>query len=450
MKLKPASVDVLVVDDDKRARTALRGNLQSLGCHVHEADSGPALRAVLERRAVDLVLLDVRLGGESGLDLLPLLRTQAPAPFVAMMSALATVDFAVQAAQLGARACLAKPFVPADVKALVERVALERALGANIQALRERFGQTRPQIALQTESPRMLQTLDIVARVAAYSMPVLLRGERATGKATVARRLHALSVRAAGPFVTMACGAAPEDLLARELFGEAARASMDDGVARPGHVEAAAGGTLYLDEIGNLPPRLQSRLLRLIAEQRFERVGEQSARDADVRIVAGTNHTLDKDVDAGRFHRDLRERLRPFEIAVPSLRERREDILPLARRLLEFYCSHVQVKSFEMSLEAESALLGYAWPGNLRELAQAMERASILRVGTRIDVEALPDAVLAPAMRVPYLGGEFSLEAIEREHILRVLATASSVEEASRILDIDSSTLWRKRKRYQT
>jgi NtrC-family two-component system response regulator AlgB len=449
MKLKPANVDVLVVDDDKRVRTALRGNLQSFGCRVHEADSGPALRAVLERRAVDLVLLDVRLGGESGLDLLPLLRAQAPAPFVAMMSALATVDLAVQAAQLGARACLVKPLVPADVKALVERVALERALGVKIQALREQFGQTRPHIDLQTESPRMLQMLDIVGRVAAYSMPVLLRGERATGKATVARRLHALSVRAAGPFVVVACGAAPEDLLARELFGEAARASTGDGVARPGHVEAAAGGTLYLDEIGDLPPRLQARLLRLIAEQRFERVGEQSARDADVRIVAGTSHTLDKDVEGGLFHRDLRERLRPFEIAVPSLRERREDILPLARRLLELYCSHVQVKSLELSLEAQSALLGYSWPGNLRELAQAMERASILRVGTRIDVEALPDAVVAPAMRVPYLGGEFPLEAIEREHILRVLATASSIEEASRILGIDSSTLWRKRKRYQ-
>jgi NtrC-family two-component system response regulator AlgB len=369
------------------------------------------------------------------------------------MSALATVELAVQAAQLGARACLSKPFTAADVKALVERVSRERALGSKIQAMREQLGQARPEIDLETESPRMLQMLDIVARVAAYTMPVLLRGERGTGKAAVARRLHALSVRGAGPFVSVACRATPEEQLARALFGQAARVSGeegdDDGAARPGRVEAAAGGTLYVDEIGALPPRLQARLLRLISEQRFERVGEESSRDADVRVVAGTSHALDKDVEAGRFLGELRERLRPFEIAVPCLRERRQDILPLARRLLDFYSCHGPVKSPQLSLEVESALLGYAWPGNLHELAQAMERAAVLRVGTRVDLEALPDAVVAPALRVPYLGGEFSLEAIEREHILRVLATVSTQEEASRILGVDTTTLWRKRKRYQ-
>jgi NtrC-family two-component system response regulator AlgB len=416
---KALDLDVLLIDDDKRLRTTLRIYLQGLGCRVEEADSAPAVRAALQRASFQLVILDVRLGAENGLDLLPLLRAQVPAPSVVVISAFVTIALAVQAAQLGARACLPKPFVTADVQALVEQVALERAVDDKMVEQRQRLGPAQPELDLLTESPRMLQALDIVTRVAPHDTPVLLRGQRGTGKATVARRLHALSLRAGAPFVTV-CG----------------RGLSEDALL--GRLGTVLGGTLFLDDLGELTPRLQARLLQLLLESR------------DVRVVTATSHMIEREVEAGRFRADLCERLRPFEIAIPSLQERREDILPLARRLLAFYSRHAPVKAPELSLAAESALLGYPWPGNLRELAQAMERAAVLRVGTRVDVEALPEAVTAPAARVPQVGGAFSLDAIEREHILRVLATAPTLEEASRILGIDTSTLWRKRKRYQT
>jgi NtrC-family two-component system response regulator AlgB len=445
---RPLELDVLVIDDDKRTRATLRVCLHALGCRVEEAANGPAVRGALERRSYDLVLLDLRLGDESGLDLLPLVRARSQAAEIVIVTGHATISSAMQATRLGAHDFLAKPFSPAQIQELAERAAARRRVEAQLGELRAAVGAAVPELDLRTESPRMRQLLDVVERVAAQPAPVLLCGEPGTGRTVLARRLHALSTRAAGPWIVMRCAGAPEEQLARALCGQAEGAFLDDPLERAGRLDAAERGTLYLDEVAELPPRLQARLARVMADGRFERAGGSEVRRADVRVVAATARELEKEVRAGRFRRDLWERLSPLSVTVPPLRERREDILPLARRFLAFYSRGGPIKSPDLTLEAETALVAYGWPGNVRELREAMERAAVLRVGTRVGVEALPERVTAPGARVPYLGGEFSLDAIEREHILRVLASAPTQEEASRILGIDISTLWRKRKRY--
>jgi NtrC-family two-component system response regulator AlgB len=216
---------------------------------------------------------------------------------------------------------------------------------------------------------------------------------------------------------------------------------------QPGRVEAAEGGTLFLDEIGELPPSLQAKLLRFLQDRQFERVGENQTRTADVRIVAATNRDLESEVKAGRFREDLLFRLNTIDIVVPPLRERREDILPLAHRFLAVF-AEPGAPPLELMAEVESALVAYAWPGNVRELRNAMERACILASGRRIGPESLPDRIAGQVV-APHLGGDFTLEEIEREHTQRVLARTSTAEDAARILGIDTSTLWRRRKKYE-
>jgi NtrC-family two-component system response regulator AlgB len=447
---KPLQLDVLAVDDEKRIRSTLRVCLQALGCRVEEAANGPALRAALDKRTFDLVLLDLRLGEENGLDFLPVILGRSPKTDVVIITAFATIETAVQATQMGARSYLAKPFGPPAIRELVERIAARRTLDGKIEDLRARIGTAAPEIELSTESPRLRALLQVVARAAAQSEPLLLQGEPGTGKRTMARRVHALSSRAAAPFVAVSVRGRSEDAILRELFGQAEEAFLDDPVGRPGRIEAAAGGSLYIDEVGELPPRAQARLARLLAGNRFERAGETQVREADVRLIGATAYDLEKEVRAGRFRADLLARWSRLATTVPPLRERREDILPLARRYLAFFSQTGAVKAPELTMQAETALLGYAWPGNLRELREAMERAAILRSGLRVDIDVLPDRVASQGLQTPYVGGEFSLDSIEREHILRVLASAPTHDEASRILGIDISTLWRKRKRYQS
>jgi NtrC-family two-component system response regulator AlgB len=415
MRTKLLDLDVLLVDDDKSIRNALKLLLHGLGCRVDEAASGPAVRAAQAHKTFDLVLLDLRLGPESGLDLLPALVTRNPTAEIAVMTAFATIDNAVQAIQSGAHHYLPKPIVPPQLQQLVERVAARRRLDARASDLRAQLD-AAPDIDLETASPAMRRLLELVARAAAHDTPVLLRGERGTGKQVLARRLHALSPRANGPYVIVGCEGVPEERLARELFGQARDAFLDDDAGRAGRVEAAASGTLVIDEIAELSPRLQGKLVRLLAEKQFERTGETEARSSEARLIAMTSRDLVREARAGRFREDLLARLRTLELEVIPLRDRREDILRLARRFLAFYSQKGPVKAPELTLEAEVALQRHEWPGNVRELCNAMERAALLRVGLRVGIEALPDRIAARASQVPFLGGEFSLEEIEREH----------------------------------
>jgi NtrC-family two-component system response regulator AlgB len=280
---------------------------------------------------------------------------------------------------------------------------------------------------------------------------VLLQGENGTGKGMAARHLHAHSPRRAGPFVTVNCPTLSEDLLASELFGHM-RGSFTGAVRdQEGRVEAAEGGTLFLDEIGELPPGLQAKLLRFIQDHEFERLGDTRTRCADVRVVAATNRDLERDVREGRFREDLYFRLGVIEVRLPLLRERPEDILPLARGFLAAFAAQAKrVPVPELSPASEALLLAYPWPGNVRELRNAIERAVILWPAQVIEPGAFPERLVATPAAGPRCGGDFTLEQIEREHIQRVVARTATLDEAAAILGIDSSTLWRKRKKYES
>jgi NtrC-family two-component system response regulator AlgB len=450
---EPASNDatglrVLIVDDDKNIRLTLGACLEGMGCGVTPAATPEAALAALSERPHELAFLDLKLGTASGLDLLPRLLAESPGLSVVIVTAHAAVDSAVRAIRGGAADYLAKPFTPEQIRYVVRRLAEARGTRRRLVELEQDLREGVPEVDLETASPALGAVLETVARAARSEAPVLLRGESGTGKGVLARALHAQSPRAARPFVVVNCPTLSGDLLASELFGHSRGAFTGAVRDQPGRVEAAEGGTLFLDEIAEIAPALQAKLLRFVQEHAFERVGETHTRRADVRIVAATNRDLAADVAAGRFREDLYWRLAVVEIRVPPLRERPEDVLRLARRFLAFFDRAAGRRDQSLSPETERALRAHAWPGNVRELRNAMERCAILWPGDVVEPAALPEHIDAARVPGPRVGGDFTLEELEREHVLRVLARAPTLEEAARILGIDDSTLWRKRKRY--
>jgi NtrC-family two-component system response regulator AlgB len=444
-----APLRVLVVDDEKNIRVTLAAYLEGMGCRVMAVANAGAALSALESQVFDLTFLDIRLKEMSGLELLPkLLAINSRLPIV-MITAYATIETAVEAIKRGATNYLAKPFTPAQIKHLVEGLAERLSLSHQVEELKAHLREAVPDVVLETESPKMRATLDLVERVASAEISVLLLGENGTGKGVIARWLHTQSHRAGGPFVVISCPTLSEELLASELFGHVKGAFTGATRDREGRLEAAQGGTVFLDEISEVSPGLQAKLLRFLQEKEFERVGDNRTRRADVRVVAATNRNLEEELKAGRFREDLFFRLNAVQISLPPLRERREDIPVLARRFLDFFARQARRLTPELSPSALRTLLAYSWPGNIRELRNVLERAVILCPSQFIEPEALPEQIASQASAAPVLGGNYPLELIEREHILRVLALTSSLEEAAHILGIDSSTLWRKRKKYE-
>ena len=299
-----------------------------------------------------------------------------------------------------------------------------------------------------TKSPTMQLVLDTVLAVAESDASILLRGESGTGKGVVARAIHERSRRKGKPFVTIHCPSLSPHLLESEMFGHAKGAFTGAVKSTEGKVAAADGGTLFLDEIGDLPLPLQPKLLRLVQDRTFERVGETKTRTADVRIVAATNRRIEEEVAAGRFREDLFYRLNVIDVTLPPLRERADDTLPLANELLALFNKKYGRSVTGFTASARERLANHSWPGNVRELRNAVERAVLLcREGT-IDAKDLPLAVASTAGRPVGVGDEAPIDAVELEHIRRVLAASPTLEEAARTLGIDASTLYRKRKRY--
>ncbi|HXQ24388.1 MAG TPA: sigma-54 dependent transcriptional regulator, partial [Candidatus Acidoferrales bacterium] len=447
--LLTAPLTVLVIDDEKNIRNTLSMCLQGMSCQVAAVSSADAAVAALDRQTFDLAFLDLRLADASGLDVLPRLLAARPDLTIVVMTAYATIDTAVEAIKRGATDYLPKPFTPAQIQHVVEAAAKRRALVRHVAELEQQLREAVPEADLETRSPKMRAVLDLIARAAASDAPVLLRGENGTGKGVLARSLHARSPRSAQPFVVVNCPTLSEELLASELFGHAKGAFTGAVRDQPGRVEAAEGGTLFLDEIGEISLELQSKLLRFLQEKQFERIGENHTRHADVRIVAATNRDLETDVKAGRFREDLLYRLNVLELSVPPLRERTEDIVQLTRRFVVFAARAARRPIPELSPGAEEALLSYPWPGNVRELRNAVERAVILWPAQVIEPAAFPERIAAHATSMPRLGGDYTLDEIEREHILRVITRVPTLEQAAKVLGIESSTLWRKRKRYE-
>lgn len=441
---------VLVVDDEKNIRTTLRICLEEMTCRVTEADGAAKALSLVENQVFDLVFLDLRLGKDDGLGLLPRLRDSQPGAQVIVITAYATIETAVEAMKLGASDFLPKPFKPGQVDALVERVEERRRLLAELDDLRSKVDRDVLPLDLVSSSPAMQSSLDSLDRAASHEVAVLIRGENGTGKTALARILHSRSPRREGPFVVVNCPALTPDLLASELFGHRQGAFTGAVGDQMGKVEAADGGTLFLDEVGELDPSLQAKMLRFLEEKSFERIGETRTRKADVRVVAATNRDLEADVAAGRFRQDMYFRLNALEITVPPLRERVEDIPRLARLFLAFISRSQGKAPFELSETALQKLCAYSWPGNVRELRNAIERAVIFAHSDVLDLPDLPERIRGSAPLSPRVGGDHTLEDIEREHIQRVQARCPTQEEAARILGLDVSTLWRKRKKWDS
>ncbi|WP_449245190.1 sigma-54-dependent transcriptional regulator [Desulfobacca acetoxidans] len=449
--IKPSSVhplQVLVIDDEKNIRTALAAYLEGMGCRVLTVATAGAALSALESQPFDLAFLDLRLREISGLELLPKLLSVNPRLAVVMITAYATIDTAVAAIKRGARDYLPKPLSPAQIKHVVEGLAERLNLYRQVEELQAHLREAVPEVNLATASVKMQATLDLVEKVAPTEISVLLLGENGTGKGVIARWLHTQSRRAGGPFVVVSCPTLSEELLASELFGHVKGAFTGATRDREGRLEAAHGGTLFLDEVSEISLGLQAKLLRMLQEKQFERLGENRTRRVDVRVVAATNRNLEEEVKAGRFREDLFFRLNAVQISIPPLRERREDIPMLARRFLDFFARQTRRPTPELSSSALNALLSYSWPGNIRELRNVMERAMILWPSQVIEPGAFPENIASQISAAPVLGGDYTLERIDREHILRVLARTTTLEEAAHILGIDSSTLWRRRKKY--
>ena len=439
-------MNILVIDDDASLRRTLRTSLEVLGHQAAEARDGAEALELLSRRPFDTALLDLRLGQEQGLDLLPGLLALAPGLHVVVVTAYATIATAVEAMRRGAFDYLPKPFTPDQLRAVLERIAELRRLQSHVEDLEEQVRSVLPEVDLRTSEPGVQAVLDMAFKTAATEATILLRGESGTGKGVLARAIHARSPRAAGPFVTVACPSLSAELLESELFGHVQGAFTGAVRDTLGKVAAAEGGTLFLDEIGDLPPAMQPKLLRLLQERCYERVGDTRTRACNLRILTATNRNLEAELAAGRFREDLFYRLNVIEVTLPPLRERRADILPLAEHLLGFFARQNGKRVSGFSPRALDALARYDWPGNIRELRNAVERGVILTSAAWIEPEHLPAQIGAP--RGAAMPAPLTLEQMEAEHIRRTLAASNGIEDAAARLGIDPSTLYRKRKKY--
>jgi NtrC-family two-component system response regulator AlgB len=459
-----APLDILIVDDEPSIRRTLALSLQGRGHRVRTAGSVEEAKREVAGRHFDVALVDLRLGTGSGLDLLSWLRAEDPALKSVVITAYASIETAIEAMKRGAADYLSKPFGPVELDLALDKIAELSRLERKVQALEGDLalaGDAGLPADLASQSPSMQLALRQARQVAASDARVLLRGESGTGKGVVARAIHHWSQRRERPFVVVPAPALPAELLESELFGHSRGAFTGATRSNPGRVALAEGGTLLLDEIGDLPLGLQPKLLRFIQDREYERVGDPTPRRADVRILAATNQDLEPRVREGRFREDLFYRLNVVTLEIPPLRSRREDIPALAERFIAFFGKQYHKPGLELTAEARRLLLDYPWPGNVRELRNAVERATMLAEGRTLGPELLlPKAVAAAPAGAGEelhtgaagddvrLGDLAPLSAIEQEHIRRVLARTSSLREAAAVLGIDQATLWRRRKQH--
>lgn len=441
-------MNILVIDDEASLRHTLRTSLDILGHQAAEASNRNEAVAMLRRRPFEVALLDLRLAQEQGLDLLPMLLSVTPGLAVVIVTAYATIETAVEAMRRGATDYLPKPFTPDQLRLVLDRIGRTRKLESRVDSLEEQVRLAVPEIDLQTKDAGMRAALDMAFRTANSDATILLRGENGTGKGVLARAIHAHSLRAAARFVMVSCPSLSADLLESDLFGHARGAFTGALRDTTGKVAVAEGGTLFLDEIGDLPIKLQPKLLRLLQEKSYDRVGEAVTQTANVRIIAATNQDLEVAITEGRFREDLFYRLNVIEITLPPLRQRQSDILPLAEHLLQFFARQNAKSIPELNDSAREALLRYSWPGNIRELRNAIERGVILATGSQIELSDLPAQIGRDNPKHPPDPRSLNLEQLEARHIQKVLESSATSEEAAEKLGIDPSTLYRKRKKY--
>ncbi len=441
------TLNILVVDDEANIRRTLSVCLESEGHQVTAVSNFQDALSEASQKSFDIAFVDLRLGAADGMDLIPRLLASTPWLKIIVITAYSSIETAVEAMRRGAADYIPKPFTPAQVTMAVNKVAGVLSLERRVERLQEELGRSEPETVFSSMNPAVQKMMRLARDVASTDATVLLRGESGTGKTVLARQIHRWSKRASKPLGIVSCPTLSPELLESELFGHVKGAFTGAIRDYPGRIAACEGGTLLLDEISELALSVQPKLLRFLQDHEYERMGDNKTRKADVRIISATNADLEEDVKSGKFRGDLLYRLNTIQIEIPPLRERTEDLGPLAELLLAFFGRKYHSDFMGFTEEALAALKQHVWPGNIRELRNTIERAAILCKSNRVGIEHFPSTI-ASTPAVPRIGDSVSLARIEEEHIRRVLAASKSIQEAADTLGIDQATLWRRRKQY--
>lgn len=437
---------ILIVDDELIVRESLAGWLERDGHYVQKAASGEEALDMLKTVKFHILLVDMKMEGMSGLDVLRRVRETDPDVAVVIITAYGSISTAIEAMKEGAYDYLMKPFDPNELGMLIEKILERQARERETLFLREEYRERARFENMIGQAPSMQRVFDLVENVAPTDSTVLILGETGTGKGLAARAIHTRSPRSEGPFVVVNCGAFPEHLLETELFGYQKGAFTDAKETKKGRVELSHQGTLFLDEIGEISMRMQIDLLRVLEDKVLYRVGGTQPIEVDFRVIAATNKDLEKAIKERTFREDLYYRLNVVSFTMPPLRERREDIPLLAEHFLRRFSRETNKDIDQISREAMDELMLYHWPGNVRELENAIERAVVIGKGRKIMPGDLPifRQVAIPPPPDP------SLKSMERGHILHILnQTGWNVSKSAALLGIDRTTLYHKMRRYQ-
>jgi DNA-binding NtrC family response regulator len=445
MEIRMDEVKILIVDDEMVMRESLSAWLQRDGHNVQTAESGEEALAKIEKTRFDILIMDIKMEGMSGLEVLRHVQENDPDVFVVMITAYGSISTAIEAMKNGAFDYLLKPFDPEELGVLIEKIIAHRNQAKENLFLREDHKERTRFESMIGQSPPMQAVFETVMDVAPVESTVLITGETGTGKGLAAKAIHTNSPRRDGPFVVVNCGAIPEHLMESELFGHQKGAFTDAWETKKGRLELAHCGTLFLDEIGEISMRMQIDLLRVLEDRVFYRVGGLQPIEADFRVVAATNRDIGTEIKKGNFREDLYYRLNVVAFKMPPLRKRKEDIPLLAEHFLRRFTRETNKSMDRVDRGALDEMMLHEWPGNVRELENAIERAVVVGKGRHVQAGDLP-FVMPDVCREP---SSESMQAVEKSHIAKILqANQWNVARSAKILEIDRSTLYSKIKRY--
>lgn len=440
-------MNLLIVDDEQNVLATTAMTVNTVGHQAFTAENTRQADRILAEEDIHAILLDRMLGKEDGLDYLERLNSEGNRRPIIIFTAYASIESVVEAMRKGAFTYIEKPFVPERIRNTLGILEDKIKSMRKIEALEEQVIQQEPAILMESKEPALTEAYQVALKAARSDASILLLGPSGTGKSVLARRIHEASDRSKYPFVEISCPSLSKELLESELFGHAKGAFTGAVKETWGKVHAADHGTVFLDEIGELPLEIQPKLLRLLQEWTYERVGETRSRKANVRMITATNRDLKKEVEAGRFREDLYYRLKVITVELPALLQRQADLKALAGNFLAFYAAKMKRHQLKFGRDAIEAIQTYEWPGNLREMRNLIERATILAEGDQItaaDLSLAPE----PTTKGVALGQAVPLSQIEEAHIRRVLEQADSFSHAAEILNIDTATLYRKRRSF--
>ena len=444
------NLNIAIIDDDKSQRELLSGFFKKLGCTVFVCDSGENCLSVIEKQYLDVVLTDFRMPGMNGLEILRRVRALNPEIQVIIMTAYGSIEDAVTAMHQGAWDYLAKPIDLDELEIKLQKIVEHNALLRENELLKTRIAATELKTEIIYKSSAMAEVLNLVARISDSQAAVLIQGESGTGKELIARAIHQASPRHAKPFVAINCAAIPETLFESELFGHEKGAYTGATERTRGRLEVAEGGTLFLDEVADIPLSFQVKLLRVLQEKEYQRLGAAQTLRTDVRIVSATNKNIQQLVDETKFRSDLFFRLNVIPIQIPPLRERREDIIPLVEH---FIAKHARLNNRPIagvSAEGMNLLMRYDYPGNVRELENIIERAVILARQTTLTMADLPLQPAPPATVSLSHSLNDQIENLERELLKKALIQTGNIQtRAAELLGISERVLRYKIEKYK-